>query len=107
MSPTRFGLSDELVEQFCEVFARYPEIDRVLLYGSRARGDHQAQSDIDLTLEGPRLGHQKSLTIAGELDDIYHPYLIDLSLKSTLTSEALLQQIQKDGQVFYEKTPAP
>lgn len=30
---------------------KHPEIKRVYLYGSRARGDHHAGSDIDLAIE--------------------------------------------------------
>jgi len=30
---------------------KHPEIARVYLYGSRARGDHRAGSDIDLAIE--------------------------------------------------------
>ena len=95
------------MEAFYKVFTLHPAIDQVIIYGSRARGQHQPHSDIDLTLVGTQLDHQELLAIAGELDDINHPYLIDISLQSSLSSDALLQQIEKDGQVFYAKTPAP
>jgi predicted nucleotidyltransferase len=99
----RFGITDELIKEFHKTFAKHPAIDQVIIYGSRARGDHKPYSDIDLTLEGDQLDHLELMAIAGELDDINHPYLIDLSRKSSLTSDALLHQIQKNGKPFYHK----
>lgn len=47
-----FGLKDDLILKFREVFAKYPEIDQVLIYGSRAMGNYRSGSDIDLVLVG-------------------------------------------------------
>jgi predicted nucleotidyltransferase len=96
-----FGLNSELIEQFHQVFRKHPAIQQVLIYGSRARGTHRPNSDIDLTMTGADLTHSEALTIASELDDLHHPYLIDLSIKSQISSEALLRQMDKDGRVFY------
>lgn len=43
-----FGLSEEILTLLTDFFARYPEIEQVKIYGSRARGDHEKGSDIDL-----------------------------------------------------------
>lgn len=50
-----FGLKDDLILKFREVFAKYPEIDQVLIYGSRAMGNYRSGSDIDLVLVGSRV----------------------------------------------------
>jgi predicted nucleotidyltransferase len=41
--------SEELVQPR-RVFARHPEVKTVRLFGSRAKGAHAANSDIDLAL---------------------------------------------------------
>jgi predicted nucleotidyltransferase len=45
------GLSEEDREKIVDWAKRHPEIQKVYLYGSRARGDHRPDSDIDLGIE--------------------------------------------------------
>ena len=47
----RFGLSDRLLSEITEL-ARTHGLDRVVLFGSRARGDYRDRSDIDLAVSG-------------------------------------------------------
>lgn len=42
-----FGLSDNVVEELREIFRRYGNIRRVLIFGSQAKGTSHAGSDID------------------------------------------------------------
>lgn len=44
------GLKPEVTERIKEVFRGFPQIDRVVLYGSRAKGTFRNGSDIDLTI---------------------------------------------------------
>lgn len=46
----KFGLSDIYLEQIKSAVSSIPEIDEVVIYGSRARGDYSPTSDIDITL---------------------------------------------------------
>jgi predicted nucleotidyltransferase len=46
---TSHGLTGETVAQIHEVFARFPEVEKAVLYGSRAKGNYKPGSDIDLT----------------------------------------------------------
>lgn len=40
-----------IVATLCEWAAKHPEIARVIIYGSRARGDHRPESDLDVAVE--------------------------------------------------------
>ena len=42
------GLSDSVTQKICAVLNRYPQVERAVLYGSRAKGSHKNGSDIDL-----------------------------------------------------------
>ena len=97
------GLSDIVIERMNAVFSRWPGIERVVLYGSRAKGSYRDGSDIDLTVVGA-LTQSNLLKIANELDDLSLPYKIDLSLLAQIEDEALLDHIRRIGVVFYEKT---
>ena len=41
------GLTDETVAQIHEVHAHHPEVEKVVLYGSRAKGNFKPGSDVD------------------------------------------------------------
>ncbi len=111
MSAPRFGLPSATVEKISAVLAGHPAVERAVLYGSRAKGNHRHGSDIDLTLVGSGLGYRDLLKIMGELDDLLLPYTIDLSLLHTIDHDELRQHIQRVGQDFYRRPgagqPAP
>ena len=76
----RYGLSDRTLQKIHEVFKQYPQIEKAILYGSRAIGTYQNGSDIDLTLCGEGLTHSILSKIDTDLDDLLLPYTIDLSV---------------------------
>lgn len=43
-----FGLSEETIEEISSVFKHYDNIDKVVIFGSRAKGNYRSGSDIDL-----------------------------------------------------------
>jgi len=100
----KYGLSKEVIEKIRGVYTRFPEIEKVVLYGSRAKGNYKAGSDIDLTLYGTALTPALRANIAEALDDLLLPYTIDLSLFDELENPDLRKHIERVGKVFYEKT---
>lgn len=95
-----FGLPDEAIKKIQAIFAKYSEIKKVILYGSRAKGNYRPGSDIDLCIEGD-LSLTQLLRIENELDDLLLPWKIDLSLKHRIDNESLLQHINEHGIIFY------
>ena len=85
------------------MFARFPAVEKAVLYGSRAKGNFKTGSDIDLTLYGRALTSDLRSAIAGELDDLLLPYTIDLSIFSELDHAQLQEHIERVGVVFYER----
>lgn len=99
------GLSAATVAKIHGVLSLHPEVERALLYGSRAKGDFKRGSDIDLMLTGSGLDERILRRIDDELDDLLLPYEFDLSHFEQLTPEPLRDHIRRAGVVFYEKTP--
>ena len=97
----QFGLKPEIVSRINGVLAAHPEIEQAVLYGSRAKGNYRAGSDIDLCLKGDTLTLTQLLKIENELDDLLLPYKIDLSLLHALDSPELIDHIRRVGMVFY------
>ncbi len=101
----KYGLPESTCLKICTVFAKYAEIDKAILYGSRAKGNFKVGSDIDLTLYGERINLRIFNSIANDLDDLLLPHSIDLSLFSDIQNQDLLEHIDKFGVLFYEKFP--
>lgn len=96
-----FGLSFKTTEKINSVFQNHPQIDKAIIYGSRAKGNYKRGSDIDITLVGENLTITELFKIENELDDLLLPYMIDLSIYHKLKSEGLIEHIQQYGKELY------
>jgi len=96
-----FGLDKETIEKFHSVFKRYPEIEKVVIYGSRAKGSHRDGSDIDITLIGRDVTENLQTKVWLDLDELNTPYLIDISVFHLIASESLVEHINRVGKEFY------
>lgn len=99
----RFGLTAETIASICKVLAKFPQVETVILYGSRAKGNFKNGSDIDLTFMGQDLDLRMLNRIDNDIDDILLPYSFDLSIKSHISNADLLEHIERVGKIFYQK----
>ena len=98
------GLSESVVRKICDVFKRYPQVEKAVLYGSRAKATHKTGSDIDLTLHG---GTDLTLHVLLRIaDDLLLPYTFDLSIFHDITDPDVTEHIRRVGVTMYEK-PTP
>ena len=92
------GIKKELYCQILSLARKY-RVERLILFGSRARGDWRAASDIDLAVSGgdfPRF----ALDIEEASDTLLKFDMVNLNGP---VQEELLDQIWKEGIVVYEK----
>jgi predicted nucleotidyltransferase len=97
----KYGLEDTLIVKIQNVFAVFPQVDKVILYGSRAKGDYKTGSDIDLTLLGENIDLSVMNQIGLMLDDLLLPYTFDLSVFKHIRNIELLDHIDRVGVEFY------
>ncbi|HJH30063.1 MAG TPA: nucleotidyltransferase domain-containing protein [Methanosarcinaceae archaeon] len=97
----RFGLKENTIDRINAVFFQYPDIEKVMLYGSRAKGNYREGTDIDLTLVGDELSHAQLNRIETKIDDLLLPYTIDLSIFEHIDNANLINHIRRVGVVFY------
>ncbi len=88
------GLPEKADTQICAVFSKHPEVEKVILYGSRAKGNYKPGSDIDLALLGADLTQKILGQIQSELDDGLLPYRFDLSIFSQITHSDLIGHVR-------------
>lgn len=98
----KYGLKEQIIAQINAAFARYPEVEQVILYGSRAKGTYKNGSDIDLTLKGHDLNLKVINQISNDLDELLLPYSFDISIFSQISNPDLVDHINRVGVVFYE-----
>lgn len=99
----KFGLKEETINKINSVFQKYREVEEVIIYGSRAKGNYREGSDIDITLKGKELDDHIRSKIYFDIDDLNTPYLFDISIFDKLNSPDLEDHINRVGQVFYKK----
>ena len=99
----KFGLTDEVIHKISAVFAQHPQVQEVIIYGSRAKGNYHEGSDIDITLKGENITNALRSKIYWEIDDLNLPYLFDISIFNSLHAPNLEEHIKRVGQIFYSK----
>ncbi|MCM2353293.1 MAG: nucleotidyltransferase domain-containing protein [Pseudobdellovibrio sp.] len=97
------GLDENTQNKIIHVLMKHKDIEKAVLYGSRAKGNYKPGSDIDLTLFAPDMSLSDMLKVENEIDDLFLVYKMDLSLFHQIDNPALLEHIQRVGQVFYSR----
>lgn len=99
---TRYGLKESILAKIIAVFTALPEVQQVILYGSRAKGAFRNGSDIDLVIRGESVSPSQLISLENQLDDLLLPYDIDLSLLHQIDNQDLIDHINRVGIVLYE-----
>lgn len=99
----RFGLSEVEISTLHQLFCRFPTIERVVIYGSRAMGTHALFSDIDLALYGTSISKDDLSKLIFEVDFLLLPYNLDISVYHRITNPDVIFQIDRVGQLLYSK----
>ena len=92
------GIKKAVIEEICSLAQKY-RIKRVILFGSRARGDYQRASDIDLAVYG---GNVLRFALAVE-EETSTPLKYDVADLNGNVQEELKKSIQAEGIVLYEE----
>ena len=99
-----FGISDQSYKLLLDAFKRYSEVEEVVLFGSRAKGNYKKGSDIDLAIKGKNLTSSLALDIKGYInEELAVPYMVDIVDYNSLTHADLKEHIDRVGVVFYSQ----
>jgi predicted nucleotidyltransferase len=95
-----FGLEETDYQNLIKVFSRHPKIEKVLLFGSRAKGTFRPGSDIDLVFYADKLDFKEFLDVQIELDELELLQKIDLINGDTVQNPDLIAHIKRVGKVL-------
>lgn len=99
----KFGLNKSEQEQIYKIFKSHPEIEQVLIFGSRAMGNYRTTSDIDLALKG-NINFDLAAKIKYQLEEeTTLPYFFDVVDYQHIKDKELKKQIDLYGKAFYQK----
>ncbi len=98
-------LPQKVIAQMIAIFSGYPEIEKVVIFGSRALGNAKPGSDIDLAFIGNNLTLQIVSQIQNYLEEeTLMPYFFDCIFLKTIQNQELLLHIRTYGKTLYNKT---
>ncbi|MBY0759082.1 nucleotidyltransferase family protein [Sellimonas caecigallum] len=92
------GIRQTVLDEICSFAEKYG-IQKVILFGSRARGDFKPTSDIDLAVSGGNIA-RFALDVDEETSTLLKYDIVDL--ERTMQPE-LRESIQREGKTLYEK----
>lgn len=94
-----YGIEEQVYERLMTYFKNNSQIQKVILFGSRAKNLEKLNSDIDLCIT--YTGDNKGTTIF-ELEECVGIYSLDVVFEGAI-GETLKRQIDRDGKVIYKK----
>lgn len=103
LSEQKTGLTKKTISKIQECFSHFDDVEKVLLYGSRAKGNFRKGSDIDLCIKGKNATTSTVLKIENEIDDLMLPYSFDISIYHLIDNPEFIDHIDRVGITFFEK----
>lgn len=95
-----FGLSESSYQLFLQALRRFPQIERVEIFGSRAIGNYKHGSDVDVVLYGERVDGDLAYELSTILNEhMPIPYHFDVLSFSDIASPELIDHIKEYGKV--------
>ena len=94
-------LETELAEIVAVISAR-KMVESAVIFGSRAKGNYRAGSDVDICLKGRGVHHEDVLEIGYSLnEEKMLPYQFDIVDYNTIDNEALRDHIDRVGREIF------
>ncbi len=97
------GIKSNDMEKIQMIFRNYSNVEQVILFGSRAKGNYKTYSDIDIALIGTDLNLTVQQKIENDLDDLLLPYKFDVSIFHKIGNQDLIAHINRVGKLIYSK----
>ncbi|RYG40927.1 MAG: nucleotidyltransferase domain-containing protein [Chitinophagaceae bacterium] len=101
ISQNTFGLTQRSIKELHTIFSKYPDITRVNIFGSRAKGNYKTGSDIDLAIINEGLSPKTISRVLGECNESSLPVKVDLVDFNALTNPEFIDHINRIGVPFY------
>lgn len=95
-----YGIRRNLFDEMLKLFKDFG-LRRVMLFGSRARGDYRNNSDIDLAVIFNSKDNDNYIRLFTKLEELNTLYKFDVIDFNRITNDKLKEEILKDGICIY------
>lgn len=83
-----YGLSESNIEEIFNQVSRFLEIEKAVLFGSRAKGNYKSGSDVDIPILGDNVSHSTIVSLSELLnEESMMPYKFDIISYNSKKSE--------------------
>ena len=104
ISDQQTGLTRSDLKLIHQAAKQQPEIEQLILFGSRAKGNYRNGSDVDLAVQGQDVTYESVIKLADELNEnLPLPYMFDVLNYDTLAEATLKEHIDRVGIVLYQR----
>jgi predicted nucleotidyltransferase len=103
MNNNELGFKNGDLETIVQSISKFPEITKAVIFGSRARGNHQTGSDADIAVW--TTNDDTIWQLSGVLnDETILPYKFDILHYNKIDNPELKEQINLSGVEIYRKS---
>lgn len=100
----KYGLLEKDINSLVSIISANHKVDKIILFGSRAKGNFSAGSDIDIAVKGHLLKLTDILDFKIKTDNLSLPYKIDLVIYDSIKENDLISHINRVGINLFERT---
>ncbi|KJS81346.1 MAG: DNA polymerase III subunit beta [Peptococcaceae bacterium BICA1-8] len=98
----KFGLSKLDLDYIVMAIRKFPEIEKAVIFGSRAKGSNKPGSDVDIAIYGDNITFNTVSALHAMLEENGPlPYLFDVVDYTHLSHKELKEHINRVGEVIY------
>ena len=91
-----YGLLETDLREIIAAAETLPEIDQIILFGSRAKGSYKSGSDVDLAIKGKGVTYETVLRLADLLNEQKPlPYFFDIVDYHSIYEPKLIEHIDR------------
>ena len=99
-----FGLLDRDIKYIIKALEQHDEIEKAIIFGSRAMGNYKKGSDVDIAIIGENVNRSIIYNLEDCLNEVYPlPYFFDIIQYNAITNENLINHIDNEGKILYTK----
>lgn len=99
-----FGLLDRDIQYINEAISRFKNIERAVIFGSRAMGNYKKGSDVDIAIFGKHITREEIFKLDDYLNEILPlPYFFDIHHYENISNDNLKKHIDDEGEIVFER----
>ena len=95
-----YGLRADIIEKIVQTIQKNLKIQKIILFGSRAKDTYKKGSDIDISIVSEDLSLKELNQLKVMLDDLMLPYKIDLLDYGRISNNDLKEHINRVGKIL-------